>query len=87
MYQNSAETVEKAIATEQYVKVVMNDEENYYFCKLILKDDKLYGITKINSATAKKLDSLIERCSVNGKIAKIRLFENEIKAVYLADKK
>lgn len=85
-YEKQVGTVERAISTEKYVKVVMNNEENYYFCKLIRKDTCLYGITRINSATAKKLDSLIELCSVDGKIAKIRLFEDRIQAVYLSKK-
>ena len=84
MYQSKISTVDLAISSSKNLKVTMVDGEIYSFCRLIKKENKLYGITKINSATGRKLDSLIERCSVNGKIAKIRLFEDEIKEIHLA---
>jgi len=77
-------TVDQGISSSKKLKVIMVDGESYSFCRLIKKENQLYGITKINSATGRKLDSLIERCSVNGKIAKIKLFENNIKEIHLS---
>lgn len=83
VYNNQSSSINEAVIINKEVKVITENNNTYYFFKLVKIENQLYGITKINSTTAKKLDSLIERCSVNGKIAKIKLFENQIKDVYI----
>lgn len=86
-YQKQPITISEAIYSNQKVKIKTSDNKQYTFCKLILNNEQLYGITKINSRSAKKLDSYIVNCSVDGKIAKIKLQQNKIFAVYPFNKK
>jgi len=83
IYYHNSVTIEQAIVSEKKLKLTLTNGEKYTFCKLIKKENQLYGITKIHSTTAKKMDSLIVRCTVNGKFAKIKLFKKDIKEIYL----
>ena len=83
VYYEHSVSVEQAVSTEKKVKLILNNNETYTFYKLIKSENQLFGITKINSVTAKKLDTLIVRCNVNGEIAKIKLFKKNIKEIYL----
>ena len=86
VYQIHNVTLEEAIASKENVKVIMWDKK-YTFCKLMYKEEQLYGIDKITSTTAKKLDHLMAGCSLDGKIAKFKLDENDIQEIYLRNKK
>lgn len=86
VYHTQNVTLDVAIASKDNVKVIMWGEK-YTFCKLMYKGKQLYGIDKITSTTAKKLDHLMVGCSLDGKIAKFKLDENEIQEIYLRGKK
>lgn len=83
VYQSQHVPVEEAILSQKRVKVITVNNDKYFFKKLFVKQDTLYGVTKINSVTAKKLDNKIIRCTVDGKMAKIILDTNSIKGIYL----
>lgn len=87
VYHKQNVTINDAVLSEKSVKIISTTNENYFFYKLFIKDDNLYGVTKINSATAKKLDCNITRCTVDGKKAKINLDQNSIKEIYLKNEK
>lgn len=86
VYHTQNVTINEAVSSEKKVKVVLLNNEKYAFCKLIYKQEQLYGITKINSAAATSLDTLMVGCTVDGKVAKIKLNENTIKEIYLYNK-
>lgn len=86
VYHKQSVTINEAVSSEQKVKVVLLNNEKYAFCKLIYKQEQLYGITKINSTAATSLDTLMVGCTLDGKIAKIKLSENSIKEIHLYNK-
>lgn len=79
--------VEEALLSQKRVKVIAVNNDKYFFKKLFFKEGNIYGVTKIHSVTAKKLDSKIEICSLNDKMAKIILDKNNIKEIYLQNEK
>ncbi len=76
-------TINEAVSSEKKVKVVFVNNEEYAFCRLIYKKGQLYGITNINSSVAKSLDTLMVGCTLDGKIAKIKLNKHTIKEINL----
>lgn len=87
VYHSQNVTVEEAVLSQKKVKIIANNNDKYFFKKIFIQEDTIYGVTKINSATAKKLDCNIKRCSVNDKMAKIILDKNTLKEIYLQNEK
>jgi hypothetical protein len=87
VYQKQPVSLLEAVTSEKKVRVVYLNAEKYAFCKLILNEERLYGVTKIHSRTAKKLDTCIVNCSVDGKVVKIKLQKEQIQDIFLLDKK
>lgn len=85
-YYDQNVSINEAVSSEKKVKVELINSEKYTFCKLMYKEEQLYGITKINSKAAKSLDTLMVGCTVDGKIAKIKLNKTFIKGIYLMNK-
>jgi hypothetical protein len=86
VYHKQNVTINEAVSSEKKVKVHLSNNKKYAFCKLIYKQGQLYGITKINTAAATSLDTLMVGCTVDGKVAKIKLNENTIKEIHLYNK-
>ena len=86
VYHKQNVTLHEAVSSEKKVKIVLLNNEKYAFCKLVYKQEQLYGITKINSRAATSLDTLMVGCTLDGKIAKIKLNENTIKEIHLYNK-
>lgn len=84
VYNTQSVSIHEAVSSKKNVKVVLVNNEKYTFCKLVYKKEQLCGITKINSKAAKSLDTLMVGCTVDGKIAKIKLSEYYIKEIYLS---
>ena len=69
------------MAAENKVKVITADQEKYKFKKLELEGDRLTGITKPRSATAKKLADLPSE--TEGKFVQFDLSEVAIEEIKL----
>ena len=84
VYQSKTVTVNEAILSTERVKVNNFNNESYKFESLYKENEQLYGYTKIESRTAKKLTEQI--VEVNVKFVKILLSEKTIKEYHLQDK-
>ena len=82
VYQKQSISISEAITSEQKVRIIYVNEEIYDFRRLILNEEMVFGVTKIHSKTAKKLDTCIVNCSFDGKIVKIKLQRAKIRAVF-----
>lgn len=82
VYRTTPVTVEDAIDSQKYVKVVMNNHD-YEFRRLEKMEERLLGVTKRRSATTRKFKQ--EPLIKDEKIWKYELEEESIESVYLRD--
>ena len=85
VYHSSSASVEEAVQSKSRVKVVTTDNVFYEFKRLRMEDNQLVGVTGKNSDTAKGLINYEQL--KNGNYVKIILPRNEIRGVFLKDKK
>ncbi|MFD0975546.1 hypothetical protein [Salinimicrobium gaetbulicola] len=85
VYHSGSASVEEAVQTKNRVKVVTTDNVYYEFKRLKNENGKLVGVTGKNSETAKSLRDFEQYKSGNN--VKIILPKNEIRGIYLKDKK
>lgn len=85
VYHSNSASVEEAVETKNRVKVVTTDNVFYEFKRLKNENGKMVGVTGKNSETAKSLSDFEQY--KNGNNVKIILPRNEIRGVYLKDKK
>jgi len=86
VYHGKTATVDEVVQSQKRVKVNNYSDETYIFKSLQMEDKKLYGITKKNSQTAKKLKEQIVEEKISGKFVKILLPEETIKEFRLQNK-
>ena len=84
VYQSKTVTVNEAILSTERVKVNNFNNESYKFESLYKENEQLYGYTKIESSTAKKLTEQIVKSQLNYVI--ILLSEKTIKEYHLQNK-
>lgn len=71
VYRSASITPEEAVAAEKKVRIITTDGEKYKFTRLEKEYDRLIGMTKMRSATAKKLAKKI--IQTDGRWSKIDL--------------
>lgn len=81
VYYSGSLTVDEAVAADNKVKVVTEDNQKYKFRELQKNDDQLTGITKPNSATAEKIAGM--PAEIEGKFLKVDISELVIEEIKL----
>lgn len=92
VYHSKIASLDEAINTGNKVKTKTQkngtDKANlvYKFKRIEKVDDKIYGITRRNSSTHKKLMSQVSERQMEGYYVAIELTENDLHAIYLKNK-
>ena len=86
VYDSKTITIEQAIQRESKVKLKLNDNEPYYFNKLVMENNKLFGFSSFTNSTTEYLDILGFEIIKDGKYSKILLQENLIKEIHQHNK-
>ena len=86
VYDKNSVSVDEAIAYNNRVKAKTFVDVTYEFDDLIREEGQLYGITKRNSKTAKKLIQQIVDENYKNKYVKMAMLENTIKSYHLKNK-
>ena len=86
VYDKTTSTVDEALISTSRIKAKTFVDVTYEFDDLIREDGKLYGITKRNTSTAKKLTHQIVDDNLGDRLVKIVVLENTIKSYHLFNK-
>ena len=86
VYYSAPSTVEKAIASENKVKVDVKTDEPYKFDRIKSFDDGIYGIVKIKSSTSKKLNERVIVSNENSKYGHVKLTDLELQNIRLKNR-
>lgn len=84
VYNGPSISVEEAVASEKRAKVITADDQKLKFNRLENKNDRLIGITKLRSSTAKKLAGMPAK--IDGKYLEVDLSSLDIEEIKLRDK-
>jgi len=87
VYDSKTITIKEAVQFESKVKLKLNDNEPYYFKKLVIENNKLFGISSFEASTTEYLDILGFEIMKDGKYSKILLPENLVKEIHQHNKK
>jgi len=86
VYHSKTASVDEAIQSANRVKVVSTSNDIYKFKNLQNEDEKIYGITKANSSTAKKFSDQETTEIMGSKNVSILLSDTQINEIYLKNK-
>ena len=86
VYQSRTVSADEASQSNKRIKVNSIRNDTYKFEELRKEDDKLYGIVKKKSSTAKHLSFQSYEEIDNGKYVKILLPDNIVKEIHLQNK-
>lgn len=78
---NKPTSVEEALAADKKVKVITTDNQKYKFTRLEKRNDRLFGTTKLRSATAKKIAGM--PAVIDGKYLEVDISSVDIEQVRL----
>jgi len=86
VYHTQSVSIENAIQSESNVKVKLNNDEPYYFKKLINEENRIYGVSTPETATTEYLEMMGYEIIKEGNYTKIFLPNNSIKEIHLKNK-
>ena len=86
VYYSETASVDEAVQSANRVKVVTTSNDIHKFKKLQKEDEKIYGITKANSSTAKKFSDQETTEIIGSKNVSILLSDTQITEIYLKNK-
>lgn len=78
---NKPASVEEALAADKKAKVITTDNQKYKFTRLEKRNDRLFGTTKLGSATATKLAGM--PAMIDGKYLEVDISSVDIEQVRL----
>lgn len=88
VYHTGAANIDQALESENRVKVETTDNRIYEFKELRRENGQLFGITRWNSETSQYMFDRVQLMEgKKGKNVKIPLTEEEVRAVYLKNRK
>lgn len=86
VYHSTPSSVEKAIASQNKVKVDIKMDEPYKFNKIKSFEDGVYGIVKIKSPTARKLNERLIVPNEDAKYGHVKLTDLELQNIRLKNR-
>ena len=79
VYHSGTADIEEAVAAENKVKIIAEDGTKYKFKKLKYEEDRLLGVTRLNSSTAEKVAGM--STEIEGKNLLVDLSEMPIRKI------